>query len=206
MDSEAARARAEAILTAWNRRDYNAVADNVSPHVVLVDHIRGRKVEGPTGYVDRFKPTLEAFQDMQGETVTLIVEGNQVAHETVWRGRHTAPLKLSSGGTIEPTNQQVTVYLASHMEVDGDGTPTAIRMYAPLTTYLSSPTRLALAERNLSLGGHAVGRWRAWRRRLGRRGGAKAGSRSRRRSILCAVSPRRFGAVKIFRYLGDHRS
>ena len=129
MDSEAARARAEAILTAWNRRDYNAVANNVSPHVVLVDHIRGRKVEGPTGYVDRFKPTLEAFQDMQGETVTLIVEGNQVAHETVWRGRHTAPLKLSSGGTIEPTNQQVTVHLASHMEVDGDGTPTAIRMY-----------------------------------------------------------------------------
>ena len=47
----------------------------------------------------------------------------------VWRGRHTAPLKLSSGGTIEPTNQQVTVHLASHMEVDGDGTPTAIRMY-----------------------------------------------------------------------------
>jgi len=129
MDSEAARARAEAILAAWNRRDYDAVADSVSPDVVLVDHIRGRKAEGPAGYVDRFKPTLEAFEDMRGETVTLIAEGNQVAHETIWRGRHTAPLKLSSGGTIEPTDQQVTVHLAIHMEIDEDGKPTAIRTY-----------------------------------------------------------------------------
>ena len=142
MGSKAARARAEAILAAWNQRDYNAVADNVSPHVVLVDHIRGRKAEGPAGYVDRFKPTLEAFEDMQGETVTLIVEGNHVAHETIWRGRHTAPLKLSTGGTIEPTNERVTVHLVSHMEVDEDGKPTAIRTYGtrdeiPLTAHAS---------------------------------------------------------------------
>jgi hypothetical protein len=107
---------------------------------VLVDHIRGRKAEGPAGYVDRFKPTLEAFEDMQGETVTLIVEGNHVAHETIWRGRHTAPLKLSSGGTIEPTNERVTVHLMSQMEVDDDGKPTAIRTYGtrdeiPLTAH-----------------------------------------------------------------------
>ena len=67
MDSEVARRRAEAILDAWNRRDYQAVANNVSPHVVLVDHIRGRKADGPAGYVDRFKPTLDAFENMQGE-------------------------------------------------------------------------------------------------------------------------------------------
>ena len=77
MDSEVARSRAEGILAAWNRRDYDAVADNVSPHVVLVDHIRGRKADGPAGYVGRFRPTLDAFEDMQGETVSLIVEGNQ---------------------------------------------------------------------------------------------------------------------------------
>jgi hypothetical protein len=129
MDSEVARRRAEAILDAWNRRDYQAVADNVSPHVVLVDHIRGRKADGPAGYVDRFKPTLEAFENMQGETVSLMVEGNHVAHEITWRGRHTAPLRLSSGATIDPTNEQVTVHIATHMEVDEDGKPTAIRTY-----------------------------------------------------------------------------
>ena len=47
MDSEVARHRAEGILAAWNRRDYDAVAEDVSPHVVLVDHIRGRKADGP---------------------------------------------------------------------------------------------------------------------------------------------------------------
>jgi len=129
MDSEVARSRAEAILDAWNRRDYKAVADNLSPNVVLVDHIRGRKVDGPAGYVDRFQPTLEAFEDMQGETVTLVVEGNHVAHEVIWRGRHTAPLKLSSGATIDPTNQQVSVHIAAHMEVNENGKPTEIRTY-----------------------------------------------------------------------------
>ena len=129
MDSEVARRRAEGILAAWNRRDYAAVADNVSPHVVLVDHIRGRKADGPAGDVDRFQPTLEVFADMQGETVSLIVEGNQVAHETIWRGRHTAPLKLHSGATIDPTNEQVTLHIATYMEVDEDGKPTAIRTY-----------------------------------------------------------------------------
>jgi len=129
MDTEVARRRAEGILTAWNRRDYAAVADNVSPHLVLVDHIRGRKAEGPAGYVDRFRPTLDAFEDMQGETVSLIVEGNQVAHETIWRGRHTAPLKLHSGATIDPTNEQVTLHIATHMEVDEAGKPTTIRTY-----------------------------------------------------------------------------
>jgi predicted ester cyclase len=133
MDSEAVRTRAQAVLAAWNRRDYEAVADNVSPHVVLVDHIRGRKTEGVDQLVERFKQTLDAFEDMQGETVSLIVEGNQVAHETVWHGQHTAPLKLSSGETIDPTGEQVTVHLAYHAEVDDDGRPTTIRTYGTPT-------------------------------------------------------------------------
>ncbi len=132
MESADVRARAEAVLAAWNRRDYKAVADNVSPHVVLVDHIRGRKTEGPDQLVNRFKPILDAFEDMQGETVSLIVEGNQVAHEFVWRGRHTAPLKLSTG-TIDPTGEQFTVHLAIHAEVDEDGRPTMIRAYGTPT-------------------------------------------------------------------------
>ena len=129
MDTEAVRARAEAVLDAWNRRDYQSVADNVSPHVVLVDHIRGRKTEGANQLVDRFKQMLDAYEDMQAETVSVIVEGNQFAHETVWRGQHTAPLKLSTGETIDPTGEKVTVHLAYHAEVDDDGKPTTIRTY-----------------------------------------------------------------------------
>ena len=128
MDVEAARARAEAIQAAWNQRDYNAVAENVSPNVVLVDHVRGRKGEGPQGYVNRFKPTLDAFEDMQGETVSLVVEGKHVAHETIWRGRHSAPL-VASTGTIAPTGEQVSVHLAIHSEVNDDGRPAMIRTY-----------------------------------------------------------------------------
>ena len=147
MDSEVARRRAEAILDSWNRRDYNAVANNVSPHVMLVDHIRGRKADGPAGYVDRFQPTLEAFEDMQGETVSLIVEGNHVAHETIWRGLHTAR-SSSTAANDHPTNEQITVDIATRMEVDEDGKLTTIRRYGTRDEYLLSPTRPALAERS----------------------------------------------------------
>ena len=83
------------MLAAWNRRDYDAIVENLSPGVVLVDHIRGRTTEGPANYVARFRPILEAYPDMQGETVSMVVEGNNIAHETVWRGRHTEPLETT---------------------------------------------------------------------------------------------------------------
>ena len=95
MNSEIMRDRERVSLAAWNRRDYDAIVENLSPGVVLVDHIRGRKSEGPTSYVARFRPILEAHPDMQAETVSMVVEGNTIVHETVWRGRQTAPLALT---------------------------------------------------------------------------------------------------------------
>ena len=129
MNSEIMRDRERALLAAWNGRDYDAIVENLSPGVVLVDHIRGRKSEGPASYVDRFRPILEAHPDMRGETVSMVAEGNTIVHETVWRGRsQTAPLETHQG-TIPATNEQVTLYLSTHMEVDEDGKPTLIRAY-----------------------------------------------------------------------------
>jgi len=133
MDSEIIRDRGLALLAAWNRRDYDAIVENLSPGVVLVDHIRGRTSEGPANYVARFRPILEAYPDMQGETVSMVVEGNTIVHETVWRGRQTAPLETHQG-TIPATNEQVTLYLSTHMEVDEDGKPTLIRAYGTSVT------------------------------------------------------------------------
>jgi hypothetical protein len=133
MNSEIVRDRERALLAAWNRRDYDAIVENLSPGIVLVDHIRGRKSEGPAGYVARFRPILEAHPDMRGETVSMVVEGNTIVHETVWRGRQTAPLETHQG-TIPATNEQVTLYLSTSMEVDEDGKPTLIRAYGTSVT------------------------------------------------------------------------
>lgn len=133
MNSEIVRDRERALLAAWNRRDYDAIVENLSPGVVLVDHIRGRKSEGPAGYVARFRPILEAHPDMRGETVSMVVEGNTIVHETVWRGRQTAPLETHQG-TIPATNEPVTLYLSTSMEVDEDGKPTLIRAYGTSVT------------------------------------------------------------------------
>ena len=58
MDSKSARDSADAILAAWNRRDYDKVAGQLASDVVLVDHTRGRTATGPHQYVDRFRRIL----------------------------------------------------------------------------------------------------------------------------------------------------
>ncbi len=128
MDVEAARARAEAILAAWNQRDYNAVAENVSPNVVLMDHVRGRKAEGPQGYVNRFKPTLDAFEDMQGETVSFSCRGQPRRPRNHVAGPAQRPPR-GEHRNDRPTGEQVSVHLAIHSEVNDDGRPAMIRTY-----------------------------------------------------------------------------
>ena len=90
MDNQSARDRADALLTAWNRRDYGEVASHLSPDVVLVDHTRHRTSTGSNGYIERFKRLLDACPDMQGETTSVLVEGNLLVQEK-YRGAGTQP-------------------------------------------------------------------------------------------------------------------
>ena len=94
MDNQRARDRADALLRAWNGRDYGEVADQLDPDVVVVDHTRHRTSTGPDGYVDRYRRFLEVLPDMRGETTSMLAEGNLLVHQTTWHGRHTASLEL----------------------------------------------------------------------------------------------------------------
>ena len=129
MDSQSARDRADAMLAAWNRRDYDEVATHVTPDVVLVDHSRGRTSTGPVGYVNRLRRVLDAFPDMRGESVSVLVEGSLLVQETSWRGRHTAPLKLPGYDTVAPTNEVMTMHLVTYMEFDEEGRAKVLRTY-----------------------------------------------------------------------------
>ncbi len=129
MDNQSARDLANVILAAWNRRDYGEIASHLSPDVVLVDHSRGRTSTGPDGYVDRFRRLLDAFPDMQGETVSVLVEGNLLVQETTWRGRHTAHLVLSGYDNVAPTNEMMTRHFVTYMEFDDEGRLKGIRTY-----------------------------------------------------------------------------
>ena len=157
MNSEIMRDRERVSLAAWNRRDYDAIVENLSPGVVLVDHIRGRESEGPASYVARFRPILEAHPDMQGETVSMVVEGNTIVHETVWRGRQTEPLETHQG-TIPATNGPVALYLSTHMEVDEDGKPTLVRAYGRVWHRSSPRDRRRLRQPPLRCAPHRPGR------------------------------------------------
>lgn len=129
MDNKSPRDRAEAMLGAWNRRDYGELTSHLTPDVVLVDHTRGRSSTGPDGYLDRFRRLLDAFPDMQGETVSVLVDGSLLVHETTWRGRHTAPLELPGYDHVAPTNELMTMHLVTFMEFDDGGQVKALRTY-----------------------------------------------------------------------------
>jgi predicted ester cyclase len=129
MDRQSAHDRADAILGAWNRRDYDEIASHVTPDVVLVDHTRGRTSTGPGGYVDRFRRLLDAFPNMQGESVSVLAEGNLLVQETIWHGRHTAPLVVSGYDNVAPTNELVNMHLVTYMEFGNDGRAKVLRTY-----------------------------------------------------------------------------
>ena len=129
MDSQSARDRADAMLAAWNRRDYDEVATHVTPDVVLVDHSRGRTSTGPVGYVNRFRRVLDAFPDMRAESVSVLVEGSLLVQETSWRGRHTVPLKLPGYESVAPTNEVMNMHLVTYMEFDEGGKAKVLRTY-----------------------------------------------------------------------------
>ena len=128
MDSEVARRRAEGILAAWNRRDYAAVADNVSAHVVFVDHIRGRKAEGPAGYVDRFQGRLEAV-DIAGRPFRLaaayVVHEHDMGADVVGDRGIVSPVPRGENA-FRPTPCDFTVHRYSSMDETTNANPPLI--------------------------------------------------------------------------------
>jgi len=139
MDSQAARDQADAMLAAWNRRDYRGVAEYLTPDVVLVDHTRGRTSTGPGGYVDRFRRVLDAFPDMRGESISMLADGSLLVQETTWQGRHTVALKIPGYESVPPTNELMTMHLVTYMEFDDEGHAKFLRTYGdagevPLTS------------------------------------------------------------------------
>ena len=132
MDNQSARDRADALLGAWNGRDYGEVASQLNPDVVVVDHTRHRTSTGPDGYIDRYRHLLEAFPDMRGETTSMLAEGNLLVHETTWHGRHTASLKLPGHEPVAPTNELMTMHLVTYMELDDGGQIKSVRVYGDL--------------------------------------------------------------------------
>jgi ketosteroid isomerase-like protein len=132
MANQSPRDRADALLAAWNQRDYDGVSRQLAPDFVLSDHTRHRLSEGPGGYVDRFRNILEAYPNMRGESKSVLAEGNLVVQETVWQGRQTAPLRISGYDNVAPTNEEMTIHLVTYMELDDEGRIKGMRTYGDL--------------------------------------------------------------------------
>ena len=128
MDNQSARDRANALLTAWNRRDYGEVASHLSPDVVLVDHARHRTSTGPNGYIERFKRLLDAWPDMQGRPLGAR-GGKPPRTRDHLAGPAPAPLKIPGYDNVAPTDEPMTMHLVTYMEFDDGGQVKGLRTY-----------------------------------------------------------------------------
>ena len=131
MDNQDARDRADALLAAWNRRDYGEVASHLTQGFELVDHSRHRTSTGPGGYVDRYRRLLDASQTCGvrplrcswRETCSSMRPPGGPAH---------SPAQATRYDHVAPTNELMTMHLVTYMEFDDGGQVKGVRMYGDL--------------------------------------------------------------------------
>ncbi len=113
---------------AINRRDANAVAAVHAPDAeVYVMTPQGHK--GRDAIRKFNEDFFKAFPDLTLRTLNIVSKGDIAAAEVVFTGTHKGPLALPTGGTIPPTNRQITMKGATFFRVNREGLIAEARGY-----------------------------------------------------------------------------
>lgn len=115
------------LYEAWNRRDFDMIAQACTPETVITDVGSGATFRGPDGAIAYNTAWADGFPDGQITVDRLIDAGDTVVAEFTGRGTQTGPL-VGPGGTIAPTGRSVTLHLCDVLEV-GDGKLRSQRAY-----------------------------------------------------------------------------
>lgn len=115
------------LYEAWNRRDFDTIAQACTPDTLITDVGSGATFRGPDGVLAYNTAWAEGFPDGQITVDRVIEAGDTVVAEFTGRGTHTGPL-VGPGGTIAPTGRSVTLHLCDVLDL-GDGTLHSQRAY-----------------------------------------------------------------------------
>jgi steroid delta-isomerase-like uncharacterized protein len=125
---------AKAGILAYNKKDWDAVRNNMAAGFVLDEVGTGRKVRGVNGVVGLYQGWAKAFPDSKATFNGASASGNTVVLEVTWRGTHTGPLP-TPGGEIPATGRKFQVRACQVVDVAGDKIK-ATRHYFDMTTLL----------------------------------------------------------------------
>jgi steroid delta-isomerase-like uncharacterized protein len=110
---------ARSLYEAWNERDFDRLADMMSPDGKITIVGSGESFEGPDGARKYNEMWAEAFPDGQITIDNILAAGDHVVVEFTGRGTQTGTL-VGPGGSIPATGRSVTLQLCDVLEFGDD--------------------------------------------------------------------------------------
>jgi steroid delta-isomerase-like uncharacterized protein len=125
---------AKSQITAYNQKDWNAVAAVLAPGCVYDEVPTHRRVQGVIDITAAWRGWATALPDSNATFDRVSVSGDIVTLELTWRGTQTGPLE-TPGGALPPSGRSMEVRACQVVEVTGDKVQ-SVRHYFDMATLL----------------------------------------------------------------------
>ena len=125
---------AKAQITAYNQKDWNAVANVLASGCVYDEVPTHRRVQGISDITTAWRGWATALPDSNATFDSVSVSGNTVTLELTWRGTHNGPLQ-TPGGPLPPSGKKIEIRACQVVDV-ADGKVQAVRHYFDMATML----------------------------------------------------------------------
>ena len=125
---------AKSQITAYNHKDWNAVAALLAPGCVYDEVATHRRVQGVNEIMAAWRGWATALPDSNATFDRVLVSGDVVTLELTWRGTQTGPLDTPSGA-LPPSGRSIDMRACQIVEV-ADGKVQSIRHYFDMATLL----------------------------------------------------------------------
>jgi steroid delta-isomerase-like uncharacterized protein len=109
-------ATARALYEAWEKRDFDALAETLADGVSFNDATSGRVIEGKADVKDFYASWAVACPDSVAGATVVAASDDTVAIEGVWAGTNTGPF-----GPLPATGRSVSMPWANVLHFDPDG-------------------------------------------------------------------------------------
>jgi steroid delta-isomerase-like uncharacterized protein len=96
-------------LEAFNAGDWQRMRESLTPGSIYVEPATGRRVEGADSIIEVNEGWKAAFPDAEGTVNSEFACGDRVVTEITWKGTHSGPLELPTGGAIPASGRMFEV-------------------------------------------------------------------------------------------------
>ena len=105
-------------VAAYDAKNWDKYAVLTTPDVIYEERPTQRRLEGRGQVIEAHQGWARAFPDSKGKVTRCFGNGELVALEVTWTGKHTGPMTTPSG-TIPPTGKPISVPSAMVLTFQG---------------------------------------------------------------------------------------